>query len=42
MELGDRLGRYTPTRLVLQNDGNLVLYHVSDQAALWSTKTAGH
>jgi len=27
--------------LVMQNDGNLVMYRTADAAALWSTKTAG-
>ncbi|MFD4551883.1 hypothetical protein [Streptomyces sp. NPDC058466] len=30
------------TRLVMQSDGNLVMYRLRDGAAIWSTHTSGH
>ncbi|MFJ9821039.1 hypothetical protein ACIRU3_38450 [Streptomyces sp. NPDC101151] len=30
------------TRLVMQGDGNLVMYRLRDGAAIWSTHTSGH
>ncbi|MFE4630893.1 hypothetical protein [Streptomyces mirabilis] len=30
------------TRLVMQNDGNLVMYRKRDGAAIWSSRTSGH